>query len=114
MQDFFDILSKARIRYGLYFGPHKSPSYILAFLHGFISGRDGTDIGVDEKLSRFASSHGGFSDFVYEKFKENNDVVGQAMGWSTIIENLEPDPDKALEVFYKLLDEYLENQGQSK
>lgn len=104
--DLFDYLYYSRKRPGMYWGGAKSLHDVYHFIHGFCSGRKGTDIGLNATISRFISDgeHG------FKAFVVNNNAVVANQTWASIIEHDSLyDSDSAFESFFNLLDEYLKN-----
>lgn len=99
MPPILDVLNELRSRPGVILG-RKSAHTLHAFLTGFTFPAPGRD--AREALA-FLS---GFNRWVRERYK-----VKSSQGWAKIIAFYSTDETEELNLFWKLLDDYLENSG---
>jgi hypothetical protein len=92
-----DLLERIRKRPGIFLG-RPSVSNLYMFLSGFTYARKDSDPGDQQFLA-------GFGQWVHDRYK-----VTSTQGWAKIIEFYSLNEVEEMELFWKLLDQYLAEQ----
>lgn len=103
MDDLIELLYKIRKKPLLYFGGRRTLAHLEYFICGFVTGRKGTNKQIDERTNWFCPSNGDFQSFVVKKYQ-----ITISQSWCTIIEFHSSSENEAFDLFFKLLDEFLQ------
>lgn len=103
MEDLINELYEIRKRPVLYFGNRKNLSMLANYISGFTMGRKGTNKEIEEDEYWFGYAEDSFQQFVMSNF---NTTVSRH--WDDIIEFHTASEDAAFELFYELLDKFIE------
>jgi hypothetical protein len=103
MDDLIKFLYEIRKKPVLYFGSRRTLAHLSNFIFGFVTGREGTNKEIDGSTNWFSHSNGSFQDFVVKKYQ-----INFSQSWFNIIEFHSSSENEAFELFFKLLDEFLE------
>lgn len=101
MDDLVKLLYEIRKKPVLYFGGRRTLAHLSKFIFGFVTGREGTNKEIDANW--FSPSNGSFQDFVVKRYQ-----ITLTQSWCNIIEFHSSSDNEAFELFFKLLDEFLE------
>ena len=104
---FFGALDIGRKYPAMLLGSTLSLTVLAQTIRGYVAGRDGTDLGIDDELKRFIDPEDGFDKFVARKFG-----IDIPQTWDMMIEFMNlSNPSMCVEAFYKLLDEFLDSNS---
>lgn len=103
MDDLIELLYKMRKKPVLYFGNRRTLAHLSNFILGFVIGREGTNKEIDGSTNWFSPSNGSFQDFVVKRYQ-----ITFSQSWCNIIEFHSSSENEAFDMFFRLLDEFLE------
>ncbi len=101
MDELIEFLYKVRNKPVLYFGNRRNLTHLSKFIFGFVTGREGTNKEIDGSTNWF--TNGSFQNFVAKKYQ-----ITFSQSWDNIIEFHSSSENEAFDLFFKLLDEFLE------
>jgi hypothetical protein len=96
MSPILALLNEMRGRLGMYVG-ETSLKKLAAFLRGY-------DYALEKHTGRLDPFLGAFRDWVHRRFQSS------ALSWENVLLRRSTDETQAVELFWRLLDEYLEEQ----
>lgn len=103
MDELVKYLFEIRKKPVLYFGNRRTLAHLSNFIFGFVTGREGTNKEIDGSTNWFSPSNGSFQDFVVKKYQ-----ITFSQSWDNIIEFQSSSENEAFDLFFTLLEEYLE------